>query len=288
MAVIKDKIDIDVLVTKKTKRGVKQIHVMTGTLLKCDNESCGREFVRIRKGRTAHDHLNFCNLRCAQRALRRGGSADKKRKKTNLERFGASSWSSLQESKTRVRETKTQRHGDPNFVNVEQRKKTNFDRYGVTCVLAREDVKQKKVSPEARKKRHKTMLMRGICISSKPERALRRALEDRFGHKNVKKQVLIDGRPIDMFVKTIDTYVQHDGSHWHWIDKDVDELRELAKSSKHFAEILENVKRDAKQNEHFEKNGLRLVRISEDVVKKCMKKKDFSEAIALIERENVS
>jgi len=128
----------------------------------------------------------------------------------------------------------------------------------------------KKMSLEKREKRAKNNRLsyfrhnRNTAVSSgelKLYEILRRKIPDIIHHKWVKSDNEV--WCIDMYIPSINTYVQFDGIYWHGLDRDISEIERAAKQRDIDKSILEARKRDMRQNEWFLKNGKRLVRITD-------------------------
>ncbi len=94
---------------------------------------------------------------------------------------------------------------------------------------------------------------------SNPERLLSEWVHTYYGENDVEgqKKVCYDGKKswlIDLYVKSLDVYIQLDGEFWHGLDKPLNLISDRAK---------ENYLKDRKMDEWFIKNGLRLVRITD-------------------------
>ena len=141
-------------------------------------------------------------------------------------------------------------------------KATLVERYGVTSPLQLQSCKSKANSPEACKKRFDTMRKNESFRKSKPEEALYLLLCERFGEESVMRQVTLHNTrwPIDFYVKTIDTYIQYDGSYWHGHGRTLEEVAEHKTSR----DVMIHTKMltDMKQNKWFISEGLTLIRIS--------------------------
>lgn len=107
-------------------------------------------------------------------------------------------------------------------------------------------------TPEAERKRHETLKHTGKLFSSKPEERLHELLIERFGQDDVDHHVIVEGFRIDFYVKSINTYIQLDGSYWHGLQQPYDQLKGTPKAK---------YDRDRRCDAYFTQAGLRLVRI---------------------------
>ena len=111
-----------------------------------------------------------------------------------------------------------------------------------------------------------TMKKNGTHRPSKPERVVWGMLLGLFGVDDVVYQHPIDRWPVDFYIRSIDTYIQVDGSYWHPVSTELDCLMNSSKQRdrKRAATII----KDQKQNHWFNDQGLMLVRIPEHVISK--------------------
>lgn len=79
-------------------------------------------------------------------------------------------------------------------------------------------------TPEARLKRHNTLVKNGKCFISKPERQLTEMLREHFGHVDVETQLYTLGFHIDLYIRSLSTYIQVDGEYFHGLQKPYEQL----------------------------------------------------------------
>jgi hypothetical protein len=182
---------------------------------------------------------------------------------TNIERYGASCVFSNKEVSEKCRSTLNERYGvDCIFKSnhfYEKVKSTMLDRYGVENAFLLPHVIQKAHSIEALEKRWKSMKINGTIRESRIERDIVDFLESLF--KIVHRHVTINGWSIDAFIPSIVTYVQIDGVYWHGLDRPLSEIQ--SSDRKIDQVILGKIITDNKQNEWFQNQNLKLVRISD-------------------------
>lgn len=229
-------------------------------IIKCDH--CGaqsRKSFKLVKGRNFH----FCNRKCSSLARRPGGA---------LHAVNSRAW---EIGRRGLRE----KHGVDNpmkipavvakFVGrtknpecIERTRQTLLQRYGVTCPYQIERVRERARSSEAQAKRLNSWKKTCYERISMPERMLREALERVVGRHDVDIQVIINDRwPIDLYVKSVDTYVQVDGVYWHGLDRPMDEI--AASTSPRDRTIARKWATDREQDAWFEREGRRLVRVTD-------------------------
>lgn len=156
------------------------------------------------------------------------------------------------------------------MMSKEIRKKsveTFKEKYGknVKCAMDIKEVKEKTDFESAAIKRHSTMKKRGSYKTSKPEEKVYEFLCKKYGKQNIERQAIVKNWPIDFYIKTIDVYVQVDGTYWHGLNRSFEELQ--ASSNPRDKIILRKKKTDAEQDAWFENHALSLVRITENQVK---------------------
>lgn len=259
--------------------------------LKCD--ACQEEFEsHAQSVRTRVFH--FCNLKCSNDARKPGGVLAAKFAATCMERYGRPTpraprkvheklSKELRAEKCRqslvigrqrlcekygvdnvaqiasVRKKLSQREKSPEA--IAKAKTTLQERYGVTCSFQIPSVRANSHTPEANFKRVQQWL-KTACKVSRAEVKLLAALQAKFGADNVQTQVIMNNRwPIDIYIRHNDTYVQVDGVYWHGLDRPLEVIKQL--KSRHDKAILGKRKIDARQNEWFAKNSLKLIRVTD-------------------------
>jgi hypothetical protein len=145
----------------------------------------------------------------------------------------------------------------------EKLKKTNLEKFGVNCNLMLPEVKAKLALSETHKKRHETMKKKCAYKNmTRPETIVKKHLLSMFEFNDIVYQQFTEHWPIDFYVKSIGAYIQVDGLYWHGLDRPIEEIMECKTSRDKV--ILKKIETDARQNEWFKKNGLKLFRVRED------------------------
>lgn len=207
---------------------------------------------------------------------------DIKRKITCIERYDKSNVMNVTSIKEKsidnMRKTFDNKYGVDHPMKIEtnvqkaniSREKTCIKRYGVKNILlvpkfiAKKDntclkkygFKNPMQNKNISKKMIETRKANIIPYSpSKEELEVLYYLRDNFGNDDVVHSRWCLGWPIDFYIKSINTYVQYDGSFYHTHDP---VLR------KRFEWLDKNFHRDVLQNETFANAGERLVRITFD------------------------
>ncbi len=118
-------------------------------------------------------------------------------------------------------------------------------------------------SPKVRKKAYRTARKKGSrAFTSKLEDDVFLHCQKWFGE--VKRWQYIkrsDGKNcnVDLYIPSIETFVEVDGRYWHGLDRPYDELS---------LEIKAKYDHDRLLDEHCNKSGIRLIRLNEDEVRK--------------------
>lgn len=142
-------------------------------------------------------------------------------------------------------------------------------------------------TPSAQKKRYDTMKVNGtFAKETKPERWAREALCEVFGAGNVVHQSNVNGWAIDLYVQSVDTYVQVDGVYWHGLNRPIDVIK--ASLKRQDLEIYKTYVRDGIQNAYFLNNELRLVRVTDLWVVEHHKQKTLAQELECLCRETAN
>lgn len=158
-------------------------------------------------------------------------SAQEKRKRTHLERYGFEETFQAEGAKAK-------------------RRKTWFEHYGV---------EYKPWGPEATIQSRLSMERMPEKWSSKVEEEMCAALVEMFGP--IQRQKRVHKWPIDAYIPSIDTYVQLDGVYWHGLDRPIELIKESI-SPRDIA-ICQKWNNDREQETWFLKHGLTLFRITD-------------------------
>lgn len=140
---------------------------------------------------------------------------------------------------------------------------TSRKRYGYHG-FGRRDIYGPERRREMTSKSLETLKARNSYHKSKAEDAFFNFLVQRFGEYNVERQKKVKNWPIDLYVKSIDTYVQIDGVYWHGLDRALEEHQ--ATSTLRSKNIIKKWHTDREQEQWFKGNDLRLLRITDIVV----------------------
>lgn len=207
---------------------------------RCD--FCLREYEKIEKACRVKRPTHYCTINCANSAQLKNGILDKVRKDGFQERLGVD----YPQQSPSVRKKSID---------------TCLKRYGVSNVQQDPEIKHRSCETFLKRleKRQKAL---GVW-SSKSENKFHAFLLTKFADADVIRQRRAPGtrRPIDFFIESIETYIQFDGVYWHGLDRPIEVIAQM--KTKHDQEIYERRYRDQEQNDWFEAQGLKLVRVTD-------------------------
>lgn len=258
-------------------------------LLRCDR--CQVEFEYPYSKPKAERQFHFCSFKCSQAARSKDGvlrpvmeatmrrkmgddwqdqiaqkiqasltpeqrkARGQKAKQTVLERYGANSATQIPHVREKCMEARIQSDV------VARQQMTVQERYGVKSVLSLPHVHALANTPEKCQQRHETMKRNGSYFNSSTERAFGDWLVERFGEADVERQKVVNGWPIDFYVKSLDTYIQFDGEYWHGLNRSLQEIAQF--KTPRDRTILLKHQIDRRQDAWFRENGMKLVRITD-------------------------
>ena len=106
----------------------------------------------------------------------------------------------------KIKQTKIDKYGDPNYTNFEKAKETCRKHFGVDCYLS---------LPAAQEASIKTKLLRGTINTSKPEQKIKKLLSEKFSL--VKYQYKFELYPFncDFYIPEKDLYIEYQGFWTH-------------------------------------------------------------------------
>lgn len=270
----------------------------------CDQ--CSGIFTKgFKSAHSTNSALTFCSKKC-NKISRSTGALAKKWKKTKLEKYGVEFSSQVDGASKKMIASRIERTGaagpsDKNSISNDKFKTTMLERYGSESPLQADVCKEK--FAKTFQERHGTSnpfnndspfrkreyLVKGGQVGyratarkkngwilSKPELMLVNWLKQRYGENDVEQQKKVDHgirKPwlVDVYVKSIDTYVELDGVFWHGLDNPYEQLHESGKKA---------FDRDRKQDIWFKENQMKLVRITDKEFLASHKNKDFSDIVA--------
>jgi len=223
----------------------------------CDN--CSVEFYRTYKTRLAHNNNPwFCSNECSGTwKLKKGITTNSLFSKENRQIASVNRNKNIAKHKETIKKVIQQKYGVENVSQLnfvkEKKKKTVFSHYGV-------DHQWK--NKEIREKIHETMKINGTYgKSSKGEMQLLEIFQKIFGFDNVQHLTTVNGREVDFYLDSINTYVQFDGVYWHGLDRPPLIIQNFA--TKRDTCIYRTFIFDKEQNLWFKNNNLKLARITD-------------------------
>ena len=177
-----------------------------------------------------------------------------RRKKTNIEKYGCHTPMLNEDVRLKYETSVMSKYGSSSPLSSEEIKekirKTLFNRYGCTNPMQSSVFKEKRLKSLKKNRNHGT---------SKPENLLYEHLCLIFGKDDVERHVQVNGWEIDIHIKSLDCYIQHDGSYHHGLDRSIDEIMEFKNSTD--KTIYGTYLRDQEQRNYFDEKGMNLLRI---------------------------
>jgi len=202
-----------------------------------------------------------------------------KSKETCMIRYGVDNPAKSDHIREKEREAYRKKSPEEMTSILEKRIQTNLQRYGVSYPMQSEEIKSAFDWASAYKKSCETKSKNKTGTQqSKIEILVGQHLSNIFGEQNVLSQVAVNDRwTFDFYLLNEDVYIQVDGTYWHGLNRPLDEIKKL-KSSKD-TRILETFNKDRAQDEWADKNGICLVRITDEEIYTWLKKSDLKEMI---------
>ena len=196
------------------------------------------------------------------------------------------------------------RHGVKNALQLpairEKGKQTMYERYGADHPMRCDEIKQRQgdtcetrygvrhalqdpVIRERAKLRRRSRVEAGEIgpWASSLELEFGDWLVGRYGDAAVHRQQWQFGRPIDLYLRSHDVWIQFDGEFWHGLDGHLD----VIKATRPYA--YENFMSDRQQDEQFAAAGMCLVRVTDREYKRAKKSSDFTDIITKIEAHGI-
>ena len=193
-----------------------------------------------------------------------------KRTATCLNRYGAKSPMQVEQFKERRRRNTLAKYGVENTsqlsIVIDKMHATNIARYGAKSPLKNPDVYAKVDWALAVKRNHESMKRNNSFRKSNAEDKMYELLVERFGVEDVERQAKpsMTNWPIDLYVKSIDVWIQVDGVYWHGLDQPLEEHIKLA--TPRSISIVGKWYVDREQERWFNEHCMKLVRITDTCV----------------------
>jgi len=143
----------------------------------------------------------------------------------------------------------------------EKSEQTMEIRYGVKNYNQTKEFRENTNWHEAVKKQHKTKKENGTYGKSKTEDQFYQFLLEHFSKNDIERQPIINEWAIDFYIKSLNLYIQFDGTYYHGLDRPIQEIFNFKTSTD--KTIFQTYLRDQKQNHFFHQNKLKLFRISD-------------------------
>lgn len=266
------------LVTVETfdKRGRKHKRVIG----RCTCTTCGVEFTR--GNFNWQQYINdpsrptFCSQNCSRPARRKGGISDIRLREQNKKRYGVDHVLQRPDVRQHLKQTLLERYGVDNPMKIkeinEQTKKTLQHKYGVNSAFHIPHNRAKLDYDVVIAKQLATMKRNGTFNSSKAEKRLHQLLCVVFSDVRTQVRIPKTHWVIDFYVKDINIWIQVDGIYWHGLDRPLNEIK--ASSKQRDQKIVRTLESDHRQNVWFAENGMKLLRITDAVIKQLVQLPD--------------
>lgn len=137
--------------TDETKKQIKETYIKTMTdRYGVDNPMKLQVFIdkigdtkELRHGTRNYNNPEKLSETKFNRTAEEVAATNEKLISTNMERFGAKTFTSTSAGKLQVRKTKLEKYGDENYVNVEKIKQTKLEKYGYDCEFTHQPFRTK-------------------------------------------------------------------------------------------------------------------------------------------------
>ncbi len=262
-----------------------------------DCDECGMRYSLGHKlAHSTNGALTFCSKTCNKKS-RANGKLAQQWKQTKLARYGVEFSSQVAGASekmiaSRLASTGASSPSTPTSSSNARFKRTMTERHGADHPLKAIGPKAKRAAtvikrfgkdplamPENRdcvkggQNGYRALVMkRGDEVLSKPEATLTKWLRNTFGVQNVEQQAIVEHQDgkwlVDFYVKSIDTYIQLDGVFWHGLNKTYEELHPRSRAM---------YDKDRVQDVWFANHGKKLIRVTDQLLIQCQKKKNFSD-----------
>ena len=157
-----------------------------------------------------------------------------------------------------AKNTVFEKYGVENFANTpgsqEKARRTCLKHYGVEHVMQSPEIMQRIMMT----KRLNDELHPSRRFHTKIERRIYDALIELTSVEDVMHPKWFNNHPVDFYIKSIDTWIEHDGEFWHG----------LSERSQTYECFRMKYERDREQDAEFERRGMKLVRIMYNDVKR--------------------
>lgn len=236
--------------SKKTKRVIQ---------MKCD--VCGVEFEKKYQRNNLRDDIT-CSQVCAAKRREARLSPEKKEARRNKKSIiqtqkNIQYWASLSDTERSNLKKRIAKGTVEGMANMSEEDKAKLN-----MAISAGSKKNWALNHDSIvEKWRKTMSKRGTHPVSKPERLLKEKLIRLLGDDDIETQKIVNGHRIDIFIKSLNTYIQVDGTYWHGYGTTVEKL--LSTGLRRDKRRANAIIFDERQTSWFKLNGFRLLRVSD-------------------------
>lgn len=250
---------IEIKTTKSIINGKEHWQPKRTMIIKCDY--CGKiyekEYIQAVVNRTYH----FCSNKCVNESQKPNGILDTMKKeqcmetlgvlypmssetvrqkstKTLMELYGVPFSSQSKEMREKTAATNIERYGGVSPASSpivrEKIKQTNLEKYGGVAPVCDPAIKAKvfKDIETMARRAHETRKKNGSYRKSNEENNFYNTyLLPRFGESDIERQLTFKGKrwSIDFHIKSIDLYIEYNGSYYHALDDDIEIIKNSSK-----------------------------------------------------------
>ena len=202
---------------------------------------------------------------------------------TCVKRFGSKCPITNNEIAEKAKATLNERYGVDNPSKSEEIKTMKRNNcvaiHGVQHHMQLDEVKQKYDYEEISRKVHETKKKNGFYSNqqSKPENMCHDILCEMFGANDIQRHKSINDWDIDLYVTSLDLFIQVDGAYYHGLDRPIEEI--LKFKTRTDKTIYSTIKRDQKQNDWFEQNNKILIRFTDKEISLWQKQNNLQQQV---------
>lgn len=243
-------------IRKERRTEVCNVRQCTHDVYVCVCDVCGIEFETRKSQTVLRNVYQFHSKECTDIARAKGGLVDQLKRKTNIERYGVELPIQNTDIKHRAEQTHKLRFGvehplqHPRMLALA--KQTCVTRYGVEHPAQLREVADRAIATRLDR------MEAGVYVNSyvsKPEVLLREAFQRAFGDADIVLQKRVHKWPIDIYVKSLDVYVEYDGDYTHG----------LYERALQYEGPRKKFMNDRAKEAYFAQHGMTLVRIAGSV-----------------------
>lgn len=218
----------------------RRFKTLTKKIVRARCDACSNVFEFAYTKRRINVANTFCSYACMS-ASKKGGVFQVHLKQKMLDKYGV-------ENPSQVVEV------------IQKRTQTFITRFGCNP-LQLPRIRRITESRKIRQKAFDSQRRNGTLKTSAPENKFYEWLCTIFSADDISRWVRINRWNIDFYVKPIDAYIQFDGIFWHGLDRPIEEIRQSFRPVD--KQICLKWETDQRQNEWFEQNNFRLIRVTD-------------------------